>query len=115
VDDQKDHAEEASNRADMQREGAAELAAETASGKTREDAERYVVETIAADRIITDDQARAEFNVEAIITELQKLTGDYDFDEITTDQFMEIVAKHDNTTDERTQAEKSDPNFRTGE
>ena len=84
--------------------------------KTREDAARNVVETIAADRIITDEQARTEFDIEAIIADLQELTGDYDFDEIPTDRFMEIVAKHDNSTkadaDERVQAEKSDPDFR---
>lgn len=65
--------------------------------KTREDAARNVVETIANDRLITDDAARSEFDIEAIIADLQELTGDYDFDDIPTDRFMEIVAKHDNS------------------
>lgn len=108
MDDQRDYAEEAANRREMQEEGEAELADQEA----RAAAERTVVETIGADRIITDSVVRAEFDVEAIIDDLRKLTGDYDFDAITTDQFMEIVAKHDNTRDERTQAEKSDPEWK---
>jgi hypothetical protein len=86
--------------------------------KSREDAKRHVIESINDDQMSAF--AHEGFDVEAIIDELRELTGDYDFDEITTDQFMAVVAKHDDSAiggpdgpiDERSQAEKSDPNWR---
>lgn len=83
--------------------------------KSYDDARRDVIETINNDAL--DTFAHEGYDVEAIIAELQQLTGDYDFDEIPTDRFMQIVAKHDHSAlgnplaDERTQAEKSDPDF----
>ena len=70
-----------------------------ASDKTRDDARRHVIESINDDRLSVS--AHEEFDIEAIITELQELTGDYDFDDITTDQFMQIVLKHDNSREDR--------------
>lgn len=70
-----------------------------ASDKTRDDARRHVIESINDDRLSVS--AHEEFDIEGIITELQELTGDYDFDDITTDQFMQIVLKHDNSREDR--------------
>ena len=70
-----------------------------ASDKNRDDARRHVIESINDDRLSVS--AHEEFDIVAIITELQELTGDYDFDDITTDQFMQIVLKHDNSREDR--------------
>ena len=91
MDDQRDHAEEAANRTEMQGDAAAELADE----KARDAARRHVVESINDDAL--DAFASEGFDVEAIIDELRELTGDFDFDKVENDQFMAIVAKHDNS------------------